>query len=79
MISLVNIKLFLLRLDVSRPDDEVLGSPASISDGPDVGMRLGHPPPRPAPPSRPPPPTVKSPSQTKRQIPRVSLFCVALV
>ncbi|GFG38407.1 hypothetical protein Cfor_12437, partial [Coptotermes formosanus] len=62
--------------NVSRPDDEVLGSPASISDGPDVGMRLGHPPPRPAPPSRPPPPTVKSPSQTKRQIPRAGVVSI---
>ena len=67
-----------MRLDVSRPDDEILGDPASIADGADVGTRLGHPPPRPAPPSRPPPPAVKSPLQTKKPIPRVSSLCVAL-
>jgi hypothetical protein len=65
-------------LDVSRPGDEILGDPASIEDGPDVGTRLGQPPPRPAPPSRPPPPVVKSPLQTKKPIPRVSSLWVAL-
>ena len=78
LLSLVNIKLYAVRLDVSRPDDEILGAPVSIAEGPDIGTRLGCPPPRPAPPSRPPPPAVKSPSQTKKQIPRVSSFCIAL-
>ena len=65
-------------LDVSRPDDEMLGDPVSIADCPDVGTRLGQPPPRPAPPSRPPSPAVKSPLQTKKPIPRVSSSCVVL-
>jgi hypothetical protein len=67
-----------VRLDVSRPDDEMLGDPASTADGPDVGTRFGQPPRRPAPPSRPPPPLVKSPLQTKKPIPRVSSLCVVL-
>jgi len=78
LLSFVNIKLLVVRLDVSRPDDEILGDPASIADGADVGTRLGHPPPRPAPPSRPPPPAVKSPLQTKKPIPRVSSLYVVL-
>ena len=78
LLSFVNIKLLVVWLDVSRPDDEILGDPASILDGPDVGTRLGQPPPRPAPPSRPPPPALKSPLQTKKPIPRVSSLCVAL-
>lgn len=58
-----------MNLDADMPEDEVLASPA---DGADLGPRLGNPPPRPAPPSRPPLPAAKSPSQTKKQIPRVS-------
>jgi hypothetical protein len=61
-----------VHLDASRPEDEMLGIPVSVPDGADLGPRLGNPPPRPAPPSRPPLPTAKSPSQTKKQIPRVS-------
>jgi hypothetical protein len=58
-----------MNLDAGRPEDEVL---ANIADEADLGQRLGDPAPRRAPPSRPPLPTAKSPSQTKKQIPRVS-------
>jgi hypothetical protein len=67
-----------MHLDASRPEDEMMATPLSLPEGADVGPRMGIPPPRPAPPSRPPLPAAKSPSQTKKQIPRVSRFFVML-
>lgn len=58
-----------MNLAAGRPEDEMS---ASVAGGADLGPKLGNPPPRPAPPSRPPLPTAKSPSQTKKQMPRVS-------